>query len=133
MEGLKLAGLPKWLEDDLVKQPRSKSHRTVDLKLFDSDESISLPVHTSTTVLEVKNLLAYRLLIQPDSMHFVVKQGCAWRAPAGRAREGNVTTRRWHGRHWSKASRASSGSGRSGTRPSPSSAQGMQACARLCI
>mmetsp|Transcript_158824 Transcript_158824/g.385778 ORF Transcript_158824/g.385778 Transcript_158824/m.385778 type:complete len:698 (-) Transcript_158824:118-2211(-) len=48
------------------------------LKVYGSDETVTLPVQTCTKVRDVKVVVGYRAQVDPESLIFVVKQGCSW-------------------------------------------------------
>jgi len=48
------------------------------LKVYGSDETVTLPVQVCTKVRDVKNVIAYQAQVNPDDLVFVVKQGCTW-------------------------------------------------------
>eukprot|EP00442_Polarella_glacialis_P046168 CAMPEP_0115120874 /NCGR_PEP_ID=MMETSP0227-20121206/45935_1 /TAXON_ID=89957 /ORGANISM="Polarella glacialis, Strain CCMP 1383" /LENGTH=637 /DNA_ID=CAMNT_0002522595 /DNA_START=92 /DNA_END=2005 /DNA_ORIENTATION=- len=73
---------PKWFLDDLKKQPKSQTSTVTELKVFAGDETMSVPVVHSTTVLEMKHFLASKLGRDPASMSIVMKKGCSWRIQA---------------------------------------------------
>jgi len=61
---------------DLAKQPRSLSSAVTELTVFGTDETLKMSVVSSTQVIEVKQLLAQRLGIDPSALTFLTKQGC---------------------------------------------------------
>lgn len=56
-------------------QPASQTPVSTELSILGTDERITIPCVTSTKVLEIKEMLAQRLGIEPQTMHFVTKQG----------------------------------------------------------
>mmetsp|Transcript_21045 Transcript_21045/g.44885 ORF Transcript_21045/g.44885 Transcript_21045/m.44885 type:complete len:642 (+) Transcript_21045:55-1980(+) len=71
--------LPKWIKDTLKQQPRSLTNTSVTLQIYKSEEVIQLPCLQSTTVIEIKQMLASRLGIDWQDLDVVVKQGACWR------------------------------------------------------
>merc|ERR1740138_747936 len=70
----------------------STSFRDVTLKIFRSDEQMTIPVQVCTTVRDVKQALANRLGIDPDSLKFLIKQGCCVRQQNDLDEMGGVVT-----------------------------------------
>jgi len=56
----------------------SASFKDCTLKIFGTDLSITIPVQTCTRVGDVKNAIAMRAMVAPDTLTFVIKQGCTW-------------------------------------------------------
>lgn len=54
---------------------RSKTQRTIELKIFGSDEAMELPVITCTRVSEIKGHLADMLMMNPNELEFYFKKG----------------------------------------------------------
>lgn len=71
--------LPQWMVKDRMAQPLSVSNVTTMLQIHGTQEQMTLPVLTSTTVYEVKKMIAVRLGVEPSDMEFVIKQGCFYR------------------------------------------------------
>mmetsp|Transcript_84482 Transcript_84482/g.182061 ORF Transcript_84482/g.182061 Transcript_84482/m.182061 type:complete len:716 (-) Transcript_84482:161-2308(-) len=57
----------------------SQSFREVKLKIFGTEEQITFPVQTCTKVKDVKEALAGALMVDADSLIFLVKGGCSTR------------------------------------------------------
>jgi len=57
----------------------STSFRTTTIKCFGTDEEMTFPVQTCTTVGDVRHALADKLLVNKDDLKFIRKQGCSWR------------------------------------------------------
>jgi len=68
--------LPQWMQRDRIACPLSKTGVTTTLSVFGTEEKLTLPLITSTTVWEVKQLLATRMGIEPTALEFITKQGC---------------------------------------------------------
>jgi len=49
------------------------------LKIHGSDETLVVPVQVCTKVMDVKQAVAARALVHPESIAFVIKQGCTYR------------------------------------------------------
>jgi len=49
------------------------------LKIHGTDETMKMPVQVCTKVQDVKQAVASRCLVHPDSLTFVIKQGCTWK------------------------------------------------------
>lgn len=60
-------------------QPASQTPVETELRVLNSTESLTLPVVTSTKVIELKEYLSQRLGIDTDNLHFVQRVGCSWR------------------------------------------------------
>jgi len=52
------------------------------LRVYGTDETMSLPVYTNTKVFEVKGMLAYKLGVDPENLAFTYKQGSHYRTNA---------------------------------------------------
>jgi len=61
------------------RQPASLTPVSTELWIYGTDETMVIPCITNTKVLEIKEMLGLRLGIDPHSLHFVAKQGCAFR------------------------------------------------------
>jgi len=61
------------------RQPASLSPVSTVLTVYGSDESMTIPCVTSTKVVEIKEMLAGKLAIDPCTISFVTRQGCAMR------------------------------------------------------
>lgn len=70
---------PEWYKRDLAKQPKSLTHTETELKILGSEETLRVPVLSSTLVWDLKVILATRLAINPGKLVFVTKQGCTYR------------------------------------------------------
>lgn len=57
----------------------STTFRMIAMKVFGRDEEITLPVQTCTKVVDVRDALARALGLDPESISFLVKQGCSTR------------------------------------------------------
>lgn len=64
------------------RQPASLTPVSTELKIWGTEESLFLPLVTSTKVGEVKERLAQKLGIESGSLTFVAKQGCSFRTQA---------------------------------------------------
>ncbi|CAE7367385.1 Cdc40, partial [Symbiodinium necroappetens] len=83
------AAQPAWfaLDRDMVQfkilgpgiQPASQTPVQTELRINGSDEVLVVPIVTSTKVLELKQQLAMKLGVDPDSLQFATKAGCSWR------------------------------------------------------
>mmetsp|Transcript_34507 Transcript_34507/g.80134 ORF Transcript_34507/g.80134 Transcript_34507/m.80134 type:complete len:702 (+) Transcript_34507:56-2161(+) len=62
------------------------------LKVYGTDETVTLPVQTCTKVRDVKNVIGYRAQVHPDDLSFVVKQGCSWVVQSDSAEVGRRVT-----------------------------------------
>jgi len=49
------------------------------LTIAGTQESLTIPVQICTKVADVKNAIALRAMVQPDTLTFVSKQGCYWK------------------------------------------------------
>jgi len=68
---------PMWKDMGPGRQPASLSPVSTVLTIYGSDESMTLPCVTSTKVIEVKEMLAGKLGVDPTTISFVTRQGCA--------------------------------------------------------
>mmetsp|Transcript_35151 Transcript_35151/g.81022 ORF Transcript_35151/g.81022 Transcript_35151/m.81022 type:complete len:618 (-) Transcript_35151:111-1964(-) len=60
-------------------QPASQTPATTELRIPGTDEVLTMPVVTSTKVLELKEYLAAKLGMNTDDLQFVTRAGCSWR------------------------------------------------------
>jgi len=72
--------LQYWTPKGIGQDPPSTSMRMAVLKIYGSDETLSLPVYTNTKVSEVKFLLSLKLGIDSANLSFTYKQGSHYRA-----------------------------------------------------
>jgi len=77
-----MSDLPKWFLDDMKKQPKSQTNATCEICIMGTDEVLTWPVKQSTTVFEIKSLVAIKLGIDPGNLTAVMKGGCHWRVQA---------------------------------------------------
>ncbi|CAE8624589.1 unnamed protein product [Polarella glacialis] len=57
----------------------STSASETELRIAGSELTLTIPTIVATTVWDVKELIASRLGVAPDTMTFIAKQGCYWR------------------------------------------------------
>ncbi|CAJ1360802.1 unnamed protein product [Effrenium voratum] len=60
-------------------QPASQTPAQTELRVHGTDEVMTLPVVTSTKVLELKEFLSAKLGIEPSDLQFITRAGCSWR------------------------------------------------------
>ncbi|CAK9055790.1 Pre-mRNA-processing factor 17 [Durusdinium trenchii] len=60
-------------------QPASQTPVETELRILNSEEVLTLPVVTSTKVIELKEYLSLRLGVDTSDLHFVTRAGCSWR------------------------------------------------------
>mmetsp|Transcript_73236 Transcript_73236/g.160290 ORF Transcript_73236/g.160290 Transcript_73236/m.160290 type:complete len:729 (-) Transcript_73236:6-2192(-) len=70
----------------------SGTFRETTLKILGSDEQITFPVQICTKVIDVKEALAKHLMVDPEILSFVVKQGCTMRKQNDVEEVGRVVT-----------------------------------------
>ncbi|CAK8987703.1 unnamed protein product, partial [Durusdinium trenchii] len=70
-----------WIEDQ-KKQPKSTTNTTCEIWIMGTEEVMNIPVKQSTTVFEVKFVIATKLGKDPGSLTVVMKGGCSWRQQA---------------------------------------------------
>lgn len=69
-------GILNWWQPKGVGQdPPSTTQRTTVLKVYGTEETLSIPVYTNTKVYEVKGMLEMRLGLQPGVLKFTHRQG----------------------------------------------------------
>mmetsp|Transcript_15297 Transcript_15297/g.43370 ORF Transcript_15297/g.43370 Transcript_15297/m.43370 type:complete len:628 (-) Transcript_15297:60-1943(-) len=71
--------LQAWKPKGVCKDPPSMSVKRVELRIWQSDEHLSLPVYTNTKVAEVKALMEQRFGLDPGVLKFTHKQGSMYR------------------------------------------------------
>lgn len=74
---------PDWQEPGTDGIPRGRQYSTgfknATFKIFGTDETLSFPVQVCTKVLDVKEALGRSLMVDPQSLIFMHKQGCTVR------------------------------------------------------
>lgn len=95
---------PEWQTVPSGSMPRGRQYsttfKTTTMRIFGGDEEITFPIQTCTRAGDVKDALCTALGVDPESVHFYIKQGCSIR----KLRAGDematfvVTYRGFHGR-----------------------------------
>jgi len=74
---------PEWQKVPSGSMPRgrqfSTTFKSTTLRIFGGDEEITFPIQTCTRAGDVKEALCTALGVDPESVHFCVKQGCSIR------------------------------------------------------
>uniref|UniRef100_A0A7S1R284 Flavin-containing monooxygenase n=1 Tax=Alexandrium catenella TaxID=2925 RepID=A0A7S1R284_ALECA len=69
-----------WTKDDpLGGHMRSKTIIEVQATIRDSGETLTVPMETGATIMELSHLLAYKTGVDPGEVGFISKQGCSFR------------------------------------------------------
>lgn len=72
----------------------SSSFTECTMKIYGTNEQMTIPCQTCTKVMDVKKALAAATMVEPGDLAFVVKQGCTWRIQHDHSEVGrNVTVK----------------------------------------